>query len=249
MGESKKCVGVPPHGPKDSDKSCRWADTLETMIKLSVTLHTKTFEDRTGHIYFLWIDISYYGGKTFIFLVSTNERMQRIKLEIMRIGNVKGCLSKNQKDVSHVTAAHSPLILSAGHVDIPFIWIPVTQRTLCLFKNAVGQATLVSFDKNINGLHPVFFSLNHDLTPRHRFNQRKKYNLAAVYIAPCIPRISFRLLSCLIWSLSPFSMPPSFHPYISLTFPQVNLGFLLNIIRVLVMKLRETHTNEAKKVR
>ncbi|XP_025095662.1 PDF receptor-like [Pomacea canaliculata] len=29
----------------------------------------------------------------------------------------------------------------------------------------------------------------------------------------------------------------------------VNLGFLLNIIRVLVMKLRETHTNEAKKVR
>lgn len=53
MGESKKCVGVPPHGPKDSDKSCRWADTLETMIKLSVTLHTKTFEDRTGHRYFL----------------------------------------------------------------------------------------------------------------------------------------------------------------------------------------------------
>ena len=30
---------------------------------------------------------------------------------------------------------------------------------------------------------------------------------------------------------------------------QVNLGFLLNIIRVLVMKLRETHTNEAKRVR
>ncbi|XP_070211593.1 PDF receptor-like [Littorina saxatilis] len=29
----------------------------------------------------------------------------------------------------------------------------------------------------------------------------------------------------------------------------VNLGFLLNIIRVLVVKLRETHTNEAKRVR
>ncbi|KAL8578662.1 hypothetical protein ACOMHN_007120 [Nucella lapillus] len=29
----------------------------------------------------------------------------------------------------------------------------------------------------------------------------------------------------------------------------INLGFLLNIIRVLVMKLRETHTNEAKRVR
>ncbi|XP_076461804.1 PDF receptor-like isoform X2 [Babylonia areolata] len=29
----------------------------------------------------------------------------------------------------------------------------------------------------------------------------------------------------------------------------VNLGFLLNIIRVLVMKLRESHTNEAKRVR
>lgn len=39
----------------------------------------------------------------------------------MRIGNVKGCLAKDQKDVSHVTAARRPLILSSGHVDIPFI--------------------------------------------------------------------------------------------------------------------------------